>query len=126
MNKSIIILLTLFFGITLNGLSQNTTPKDFFVGKWEFTVMGTPNGDAKFSTNLTRKDGKLTGELSDPANPTKEKIAITKIEDSADKITIYFTSSGYDVNLEMSKADENTLKGSMMGMFDVKGIRLKE
>ncbi|MEA5427871.1 hypothetical protein [Arcicella lustrica] len=126
MNKSIIILLTLFFGITLNGLSQSTTPKDFFVGKWEFTVMGTPNGDAKFSTNLIRKDGKLTGELSDPTNPTKEKIAITKIEDSADKITIYFTSSGYDVNLEMSKTDENTLKGSMMGMFDAKGIRLKE
>lgn len=126
MNKSIIILLTLFFGITLNGFSQSTTPKDFFVGKWEFTVMGTPNGDAKFSTNLIRKDGKLTGELSDPTNPTKEKIAITKIEDSADKITIYFTSSGYDVNLEMSKTDENTLKGSMMGMFDAKGIRLKE
>ena len=80
MNKSIIILLTLFFGITLNGLSQNTTPKDFFVGKWEFTVMGTPNGDAKFSTNLIRKDGKLTGELSDPTTQPKKKLLLLKLK----------------------------------------------
>jgi len=126
MKKSFIILLTLMLGITFSGLSQNTAQKDFFAGKWEFTVLGTPNGDAKFSTTLTRKEGKLTGELSDPNNPTKEKIAITKIDEMSDKITIYFTSSGYDVNLEMSKVDENNLKGSMMGMFDAKGVRPKE
>ena len=126
MKKSFIILLALMLGITFSGLSQNTAQKDFFAGKWEFTVLGTPNGDAKFSTTLTRKEGKLTGELSDPTNPTKEKIAITKIDETSDKITIYFTSSGYDVNLEMSKVDENNLKGSMMGMFDAKGVRPKE
>lgn len=118
--------MALVFGIAFSGLSQNTTQQDFFAGKWEFTVLGTPNGDAKFSTNLIRKDGKLTGELSDPTNPAKEKIAITKIDETPEKITIYFTTSGYDVNLEMSKVDENNLKGSMMGMFDAKGIRPKE
>jgi len=58
--------------------------------------------------------------------PASEKIAITKIEESAEKIVIYFSAQGYDVNLEFNKVDDNTLKGSMMNMFDAKGLRIKE
>lgn len=126
MKKVSIMLFVLLFGIVIKGFSQSTKPADFWAGKWEFTVIGTPQGDSKFLTNLIRKDGKLTGELASPAIPTSDKIAITKIEETAEKITIYFSAQGYDVNLEFTKVDENNLKGNMMSMFDAKGIRIKE
>lgn len=126
MKKVSIMLFVLLFGIVIKGFSQSTKPADFWAGKWEFTVIGPPQGDSKFLTNLIRKDGKLTGELASPAIPTSDKIAITKIEETAEKITIYFSAQGYDVNLEFTKVDENNLKGNMMSMFDAKGIRIKE
>lgn len=126
MKKASLILFVFLFGIVIKGFSQTAKPTDFWAGKWEFTVIGTPQGDSKFTTNLIRKEGKLTGELASPAMPTGEKIAITKVDESADKITIYFSAQGYDVNLEFTKVDDNALKGSMMSMFDAKGVRIKE
>ena len=126
MKKVSLILFVFLFGIVAKGFSQSTKPTDFWAGKWEFTVMGTPDGDSKFTTDLIRNEGKLTGDLSSPAMPLGEKIAITKIEESAEKIVIYFSAKGFDINLEFNKVDDNNLKGSMMGMFDAKGIRIKE
>lgn len=103
---------------------KETAAKDYFAAKWEILVVGTPNGDAKFLTNLTRKDGKLTGELTDPsgANPV---IAIDKIVEEGSKITIYFRAQEYDVNLALAKVDDNNLKGSLMDMFDASAKRVE-
>lgn len=109
------------------GLSFNTfAQSEFFVAKWEITVAGTPNGDAKFVTKLERKDGKLSGELSLPADPSSPKIPISNIEESADKIVIYFSAQGYDVNVELTKVDDDNLKGTLMNMFEAKAVRVKE
>lgn len=87
--------------------------------------MGTPNGDSKFNTTLVRKDGKLTGELA-TADPAQPKIPITGIEESADKIVIAFSAQGYDIAIDLTKVDDNNLKGGMMnGMFEAKGVRVK-
>ncbi len=97
---------------------------DFYVGKWDLLVTGTPNGDTKFSMNLARKGGKLEGELVDSSgkNPA---IPITKIEESADNLTVYFSAQGFDVNVALDKIDHRTLKGKMMNMFDASAIRAK-
>ncbi len=126
MKKASIVLFVLFFAVVANSFAQSSAPTDFFAGKWEYTVKGTPNGDAKFVTNLMRKDGKLTGELVDPTDATKPKIAITNIEESSDKIVIYFTAQGYDLNLDLSKVDNDNLKGTLFNMFESKGVRIKE
>jgi hypothetical protein len=39
---------------------------------------------------------------------------------------VYFTTQGYEVNLELSKKDEDHITASLMGMFDGKGVRIKE
>jgi hypothetical protein len=126
MKKVSLIVFLLLFGIVIKGFSQTAKPVEFWAGKWEFTVIGTPQGDSKFKTNLIRKEGKLEGELVTTADGTEMKIPITKIEESADKIAIFFTTQGYDVNLEFTKVDENNIKGSLMSMFDAKGVRIKE
>ena len=124
MKKASIILLVLFFGITLSGTAQNAT-KDFFVGKWEIVILGTPNGDSKMVTELVRKDGKLTGELKDAADTTKPAIPITSIEEAEGEIDLAFSASGYDITLSLKKEDDDNLKGQMMGMFDAKAKRFK-
>lgn len=124
MKKASIILMVLFFGITLSGMAQNAT-KDFFVGKWEIVILGTPNGDSKMVTELVRKDGKLTGELKDAADTTKPAIPIISIEETEAAIDLAFSASGYDVTVNLEKVDDDNLKGLLLGMFETKAKRLK-
>ena len=126
MKKTGIILVFLFLGIVFRGFSQTAAPNDFFAGKWEISVFGTPNGDSKLVTELTRKDGKLTGELKDPTGQNPEGFPITSIVEEAGKMTLYFTAQGTDVSLDLAKVDDSHLKGSVMGMFDANAIRIKE
>ncbi len=126
MKKVSLFLFVLMLGICFNVSSQTAPPTDFFAGKWEILIMGTPNGDGKMQANLVRKDGKLTGELvSLAADAPKEPISITKIEEGSDKVNLYFTAQGYDVNLELAKVDDDHLKGQLMSMFDATAVRVK-
>ncbi|MFN8355111.1 MAG: hypothetical protein U0Y10_11725 [Spirosomataceae bacterium] len=126
MKKASIILFVLFFGIALQGFSQSTAPVDFYAGKWEISVIGSPRGDIKFVTNLVRKDGKLTGELSNPSDASEAKRPITKVEESDKKLVIYFESSqGGEISIDLDKVDNDELKGSLMS-FDATAKRMKE
>lgn len=113
------VVMAMFFG--LNAKAQTT---DYFPGKWNITVMGTPDGDAKMTFVLERKDGKLTGAVQDSTG--KEMTKITQIDEKDKTITAAFTVQSYDVTLTLEPVDDDHVKGSMMGMFDAKGIRVKE
>ena len=109
------------------GHSQAVTDKDFFKGAWEVTVFGTPNGDSKMLATLDRVDGKLTGELAGTGETTKVKYKIDKVVETEKSITIYFYAEGMDINLYLSKEDQNNLKGSLLdGMFVSTGKRVLE
>jgi len=38
---------------------------------------------------------------------------------------VYFNAQGYDVNLVMTKKDEDHITGNLIGMFEAEGERLK-
>lgn len=120
-----IIAIFLMLGVAFTSIAQTSAPAEFFAGKWEITVMGTPNGDSKLLAELTRTDGKLSGQLVNAAEPGAEKISITSIEENGDKILLGFSAQGYDVTLDLSKVDEDNLKGNMMNMFDATAKRVK-
>ena len=123
MKKARIVLSMILLGISVIGFSQ--APADFWTGKWELKVIGTPEGDSKFIANLSRKDGKLVGNLTARDAEAKEiTMEISSIEETEKKIIISFSAQGYNVSLDMDKVDENHLKGSMMGMFDAEGVRV--
>lgn len=127
MKQVSIFFAVLLFGITFQGFSQTTKPSDFFAGKWEISLSGTPAGDIKWGTNLVRKEGKLTGELADLSDDTKPKRVINKIDENVDEIVIFFTSSqGDEIPLALSKVDSNNLKGTLMDSFPASAKRLKD
>ena len=127
MKKISVFFAVLFFGIAFSGFSQTAQSTDFFSGKWEISIVGTPNGDSKLVTDLIRKEGKLTGELKDPSGQNPEALPITSVIEEANKVTLYFTAQGTDVSLDLTKVDDGHLKGSIMnGMFDASAIRIKE
>lgn len=137
MKKASIFLITLFFGITLNGFSQSASAPaaapaataaataDFYVSKWEVTILGTPNGDAKMIATISRKDGKLVGEMTNPAEPATPANPLTSVEETNGQMTIFFSAQGYDLSIPFEKVDNDNLKGKLMDMFDCTAKRVK-
>ncbi|GAB3908798.1 hypothetical protein GCM10028803_45120 [Larkinella knui] len=125
MKKVSLFLFVFFLGLCVRSFSQTATPPDFFAGKWEIMIFGTPNGDSKLTAELVRKDGKLTGQLVNAADSTAGKIPITSIEEKGDNLSMAFTAQGYDVTIDLAKVDDDNLKGLLMNSFEAKAKRLK-
>lgn len=116
------VIFSLLLISSVTGFSQ--TP-DFFAGKWEVTVLNSPKGDVTFLTQLIRKDGKLTGELIEKADPASGSRKILRVEESPEKLVVYFESSqGGETILNLAKVDQDNLKGTVHD-FEATAKRLK-
>ena len=109
--------------LSLNVHAQSKTGADYFEGKWNVLVKGLPDGDTKMVFILEKKDTTLAGVVQDSTG--KEIAKIDKVELNKITLTVYFTAQGYDVNLVMNKKDDDHITGSLMGMFDAEGDRIK-
>src|SRR5579863_6820620 len=125
------LILALFVSVNVKAQTAATTTTtatatttDYFPGKWNVVIIGTPGGDAKMTFALERKDGKLSGAVQDTTG--KELTKITSIDEKDKTITAAFTIQSYDVTLTLEPIDDDHVKGSLMGMFDAKGVRVKE
>lgn len=124
MRKISMLLLTLV--ITLWAYAQDAAPADFFAGRWEITIAGTPQGDAKLMADLNRVEGQLSGSLSATDGTNELKIPINALVERAEMIEIFFIIEGYDVSLDLTKVDNDNLKGSLVGMFDATARRVPQ
>lgn len=116
----IVGLLTSLLLLNTNVYAQTTA--DFFVGKWNVLIKGTPNGDARLILVLEMKEDSLTGVVQDEAG--NEITKIDKSEVGEGTATFYFNAQGYDVTLELTKADEDNVTGNLLGMFEAEGARI--
>jgi hypothetical protein len=123
MKKAGLLFAGLFFLLLSVNVKAQTTGADYFTGKWSVLLKGTPNGDARMLITLQKQDTTLAGSIQDSTGQLNTKI--DKVEINGDKVMLYFTAQGYDVNLEMDKKDDDHVTGSMMGMFDAEGERVK-
>ena len=123
MKKTGLLATLLISAMLLSSRAKAQSTTDYFPGKWKVTIYGTPNGDAFMYFLLQRKDGKLTGTVNDSTD--KEMTKITQVEEKDTTVTLYFTTQGYDVNINLNQVPADSVKGSLMGMFDAKGVRIK-
>jgi hypothetical protein len=103
--------------------AQSKAGADFFAGKWSALIAGTPYGDLKRVYVLEKKDNGLSGTVLDSTG--KEVAKCSKVDVKDNEVTLYYTAMGNDVSVVLTKKDENHITGSAMGMFDVKGERIK-
>jgi len=122
--KKLSLIFAIIFGVFLCMNANAQTSKDYFPGKWLVSVSGTPRGDVKMIFVLERKDNKLTGLVQDSTG--KEMTKITSIEEQDKTITAAFNVHDYDLTLMMEPVDDDHVKGSLLGLFDAKGVRIKE
>ena len=123
--KKLSLIFTVLFAVFMAvSVKAQTTTADYFAGRWDVLIIGTPNGDAKLSFIFNKLDGKLLGSIQDTTG--KEVSKITQIDQKDKSITAAFNIQSYDVTLTLDPVDENHVKGSLMGMFEAKGIRIKE
>ena len=122
--RKLSLIFTAIIGLFLSLNVKAQTSPDYYPGKWNILIMGTPNGDSKMTFILERKDGKLTGSVLDSLG--KEMTKITSIDEKDKTITAAFTVQSYDVTLTLDPVDDDHVKGSLMGMFDAKGVRVKD
>jgi cytochrome c len=126
---SLMVIMGLEFKLTNEGTAIVEPKKDanaatdYFTGKWNAKMIGTPGGDVAMDFIIERTDGKLTGKM------VSEKMgsqAFDKIEETdIEKIKVFFQANGMSINIELNKDDADNFKGRLMGMFDVKGSRVK-
>lgn len=97
---------------------------DFFVGKWDILVKGTPQGDVNMKVSFEKKDGKLVGTMVNP--DTQKEEPFNKLDTTEKGIIVYFSAQGYDVDMSLEKQDDDHVIGSVMSMLEVTGVRVKK
>ncbi len=118
MKKISLFSLTLLSIITLfsGNLSAqtNSAKEDFFVGKWAFVVKDLVNYDLNMSVELKKVEGECKGELSSPTFEIygMELQGITIVDST---LSVNTEVIGFPTPLILTKKDENTITGSLMG-----------
>jgi len=124
MKKTNSIFVGLFFLVLSIGVNAQSKPgADYFKGKWNVLLKGTPGGDSKMIFVLENNKDSITGIVQDSTGTEIAKITKAELKDN--EVTLYFTTQGYDVNLLLTKKDDDHVTGSLMSMFDAEGDRIK-
>jgi len=110
--------------VSVNVNAQSKVGADYFKGKWSVLLKGTPNGDAKMIFVLENRNDSIAGVVQDSTGTEIAKITSAELKDT--EVTLYFNTQGYDVNLLLTKKDDDHTTGSLMSMFDAEGERIKE
>jgi cytochrome c len=98
---------------------------DFFVGKWNTTIIGTPGGDTKAVLTLLRENNNLAGNLGGMMGSDQSVVLEKVVEGDDGNLTIHFEANSMKINMTLVKKDENNLTGKVMGMLDVSAERIK-
>jgi len=123
MKKTAIILTGIILLGVLNAGAQSKAGADYFAGKWSVLFKGTPNGDARMVFLLEQKNDSIAGVAQDTTGAEISKLTDVALKDN--EITFSFTAQGYNVNLLLTRKDEDHVTGSLMNMFDAEGERRK-
>lgn len=95
----------------------------YYAGKWDVLVKGTPQGDVHLKFALADSASAIKGTYTNPEDNKETPLTKTELKDG--KLTLYFTIQQYDLSLVLSKKDEDNVTGSLMGMFESTGVRVK-
>lgn len=117
----LIITLIILFASQITFARENNT--DFFLGKWNCTIIGTPNGDAKLVLKIEKTDAGLVAFI---IGEDGKSLKVDRIETKTNAITVYWFAEGYDVYMTVTKKEDGKVEGELMSMFTVKIEKVEE
>ena len=112
-----------FLILSLGAKAQSKGGADYFVGKWRVLITGTPYGDLRRVYVIEKKDNGLTGIVQDSTG--NEVAKCSKVEVKDNELSLYYQAMGNDISVLLIRKDEDHVTGSVLGMFDAKGERIK-
>jgi cytochrome c len=124
MKRVVVVIAMFLFAFSANSVKAQDSTSQFFKGKWEFFVKGTPNGDVTLPVRFDVIEGNLKGYFFSP--DTKSEVKMDTVFLVNEKISMAFNIMSYDVTLYVSKKDPDHAVGSLMEMFEVLATRRKE
>lgn len=113
----------LFIAISFTATAQSKAGAEYFNGKWSVLIKGLPQGDTKMIFLLENRNDSIAGVVEDTTGGEIAKITSVELKDN--EVTLYFTAQGYDVNLVLTRKDDDHATGSLMSMFDAEADRVK-
>jgi len=106
------------FLLCINTYSQNQD----YVGLWQLKGEGS-FAHSKMVLKLEMDEEGLFGAFkNDDSDPDR----FYQIESRDTTLVVYFTTSGVNAHIVLSKRDENTLNAKMLGQFKLLGVRLTD
>lgn len=118
------LLAGLFIMIATVSMASNSPSAEYFEGKWNVTIFGTPQGDATIPMRFETVDGVTSGYFI--GDPSGEEAEMSSVSITDGVLNAAFNITGYDVTVSMAKVDDDNASGSLMGMFNVEAARVKE
>jgi hypothetical protein len=129
MKKVTVILAGVFFLLISSGanaqakaVADSLSGEAYFIGKWNILAKSLPQGDTRMVIIIEKKEGKLTGNISDPVG-SEGPMEFTSVTINGNVLNAVFTAQGMDIPLDITKKDDKNITGNIMGMFDIEGSR---
>ena len=120
------LILSVLFLIASCGV-QKKIAVDPYIGSYDFTMFELPSmGDVDAKLFIKKEDGRYISEItsaSEDQAPVDFELDSTTFEDGI--FTIEGYGGGYEIYFELT-IEGDILSGSLMGMFDVSGMRVKD
>lgn len=120
MKKLSFILVCMLSFLSVSIQAQDS--RDYFVGKWDVMVYGTPKGDQRMIIKLNRVNGKLSGAIIGPTDDIKK---FKKIEETANSVKVYFKHFLFTVDLLLEKKDSTNVTGKLYGKYKAIGKKMQ-
>lgn len=118
MRKLFIILSLIILTISVSASGKKT---DFYIGKWDVVIKGTPGGDSKLVVDLKQDGDQLKGIVSSKKDGT---VDIKEIELTTDGLSVRFKSGWFTVELVMKEKDANHCTCKLAGHYNGESERI--
>ncbi len=121
-----IITLSVFF-LALSCGVQKKVAVDPMLGQFSLTIFQVPGyGDIPLTLQMTKAaDGSYAATFVDATGATDSTMDIASTAVTENKISIEANAQGYDVYMDLTLTGDD-ITGSLMDMFEVKGIRVQK
>jgi hypothetical protein len=121
---NIFFLSFVFVVLTFKSKAQiptSTTGEQYFTGKWYLIAKGMPQGDAKMIMTIGKEEGKFSGTITSPIDPSS-LFTLQNISITGNELSAKFAAFNSLLPITLTRKDDENVIGQM-GRFAIEGSK---